>query len=204
MSYISMRLCSFFFIVFSLCFSDSIIYLQVYSFFLLPVQSYFSAPLIKFLLCLLNLWNFHLVSSVNSNSLLIFFVWWDIVIIYSFTSLFMGFFNSLITFIMTALKGFSSKSSSFAFSQFLLAHCFLCSNHTFLFLCISFLCFSKHGSSAICAYVHLGQRWLRHSILSLTCLGQTALCIGAGWRKGGPNFSVTLVRNLASTTQRWK
>lgn len=77
----------------------------------------FSPTLMKFVLCLLSPWHFHFVSSVTSNSLLVF-----IMRHCHYTC--MG-FNYLNTFIMTTLKGFSYKSCIWALVQFLLATVFL-------------------------------------------------------------------------------
>lgn len=166
LSHVSLMLCSFFLIPFTVRSSDCIICIDL-SCSLLILSSANSNLLFALLVnffhygyCTFQLWDFHWVIIIflcvcNFTSLLTFSIWRDIVIP-SLKSFYMISFTSLNKFVIATLKSLSSRSNIWASNrQFLLPapHQPPHMGHTVLFLCMShnFLLKTGHFRSPIIA-----------------------------------------------------
>lgn len=92
--------------------------------------------------CTFQLQNYHLLLKLISNSLFIFYIWWSIVFISSYTSLSMASFSSLNIFIMVILKPTCQIWHSFCCLAFCVFVCLLWSQFL-LFACLIISCWKQ-------------------------------------------------------------
>lgn len=165
-AHISLRLCLFFFIPFSLYFSSCVISVSPFpSLQFFPCQLKSTEALFFFFL-IIYLW-FFFFYSVIFISLLIISTWWDFAIISSLTPLNLVSYSTLKIFLMVSLKSLLNMISDCSHEQFLLFDFLLHVRIFCFFACLINICSRSQSASHpppragyYCFLAHLLGGWL--------------------------------------------